>query len=58
MKTFAYGVALGAGFMTGRMIYKVVTTAVLWKVFGEAGLDYIVGKGPKPDYMNKSKPES
>lgn len=58
MKTFAYGVALGAGFMTGRLIYKVVTTAVLWMVFGKAGLDYIVGKGPKPDYMNKSKPES
>ena len=58
MKVFTYGVALGAGFMTGRMIYKVVTTAVLWMVFGKAGVDYIVGRGPKPDYMKKDKAES
>lgn len=58
MKVFTYGVALGAGFMTGRLIYKVVTTAILWLVFGKAGLDYIVGKGPKPDYVKKDKSES
>ena len=58
MKVFYEGIALGAGFMTGRLIYKVVTTAVLWMVFGKAGVDYIVGRGPKPDYTNKSKPES
>lgn len=57
MKVFTYGVALGAGLMTGRMIYKVVTTAALWMAFGEAGLDYILGKGPKPDYMKKDKPK-
>lgn len=58
MKVFTYGVALGAGFMTGRLIYKVITTAVLWMVFGKAGVDYIVGRGPKPYYMKKDKPES
>lgn len=53
MKTFFYGIKLGAGLVAGKVIITAVAYAVLKVMVGQDGLNYILDKGPKPDRMKK-----
>lgn len=59
MKTFFYGIKLGAGLVAGKVLITAVAYAALKTVFGMDGLNYILGKGPKPDWTktDETKPE-
>lgn len=58
MKTFFYGVKLGAGLVAGKTLISFVAFAVLRSLLGKEGLDYILGKGPKPDYLKPEEPKA
>ena len=53
MKTFIYGIKLGAGLVAGKVLITAVAFAALKAIIGQDGLNYILGKGPKPDYLKK-----
>lgn len=57
MKTFLYGVKLGAGLVAGKVLITAVAFAALKVMIGQDGLDYILGKGPKPDRLKKEGKE-
>ena len=53
MKTFLYGIKLGAGLVVGKVLITAVAFAALKVMIGQDGLDYVLGKGPKPDWTKK-----
>lgn len=55
MKTFLYGIKLGAGLVAGKVLITAVALAALKVMVGQDGLDYILGKGPKPDRLKKEE---
>lgn len=57
MKTFIYGIKLGAGLVAGKVLITAVAYAALRAMVGRDGLDYILGKGPKPDCLKKEDEE-
>ena len=57
MKTFLYGIKLGAGLVAGKVLITAVAFAALKVMVGRDGLDYILGKGPKPDCLKKEDEE-
>lgn len=57
MKTFFYGIKLGAGLVAGKVIITAVAYAVLKVMVGQDGLNYILDKGPKPDRLKKEEDE-
>lgn len=59
MKTFFYGVKLGAGLVAGKVLITAMAYAALKTLLGREAFNYILGKGPKPDWMktDETKPE-
>lgn len=53
MKTFFYGIKLGAGLVAGKVLITAAAYMALRAMFGMEGLNYILGRGPKPDCMKK-----
>lgn len=51
MKTFFYGVKLGAGLVAGKTLISFAAFVMLRSLLGKEGIDYILGKGPKPSWM-------
>lgn len=57
MKTFLYGIKLGAGLVAGKVLITAVALAALKVMIGQDGLDYVLGKGTKPDRLKKEGKE-
>lgn len=58
MKTFFYGVKLGAGLVAGKVLITAAAFIMLRSLLGKEGLDYILGKGPKPSWMKPEETKS
>lgn len=58
MKTFFYGVKLGAGLVAGKVLITAAAYMALRAMFGMEGLNYIIGRGPKPSWMKPEETKS
>ena len=57
MKTFIYGIKLGAGLVAGKVLITAVAYAALRAMVGRDGLNYMMGKGRTHDCLTKEDEE-